>query len=105
MDNENFAGFEENKVTFKTFNDNGEEIEFDVIFTFEEEEMKKTFIVYTDNMLDEDGKTKIYAAIYENPEEDYENIRISPITSEDEWIIIENVLTELQEKVRNGEIE
>ena len=44
-------------MTFKVINDEGKEIECEVLFTFESDETKKNYIVYTDNTLDEEGNT------------------------------------------------
>lgn len=45
---------------------NGTKQEFDVIFTFKNENTGKDYIVYTDNSIDEYNKLRIYASIY-NP--------------------------------------
>ena len=82
--------------TFKVFNDAGKEIECEVLFTFESDETKKNYMVYTDNTTDEEGNTKVYASIY-NPEEI--ETKLIPIESEKEWKIIETILEELQTKV------
>ena len=55
---------ENEKMTFKITNENGIEVEYEVLFTFESDETKKNYIVYTDNSLDEDGNTRVYASIY-----------------------------------------
>ena len=87
------------KMTFKVFDDNGKEIECEVLFTFESDETKKNYIVYTDNTTDEEGNTKVYASIY-TPDD--ENLNLEPITTEKEWKIIETILTELQEEVKSN---
>lgn len=84
------------RITFKVFNDAGKEIECEVLFTFESDETKKNYMVYTDNTTDEEGNTKVYASIY-NPEEI--ETKLIPIESEKEWKIIETILEELQTKV------
>ena len=48
---------EENK--FKIIDKKGKEIEFEVLFTFESDETKKNYMVYTDNTTDKEGKTKV----------------------------------------------
>jgi len=88
----------EEKMTFNVIDDNGKEIECEVLFTFESEETKKNYIVYTDNTIDEDGNTKVYASIYEP---DNEDLKLSPIETEKEWKIIETILNELQESVKS----
>ena len=42
-------------------NDKDENIECDVLFTFDNNETGKSYIVYTDNTMDELGNTKVYA--------------------------------------------
>lgn len=83
------------EMTFRVVNDKGEEVECEVLFTFESEETKRNYIVYTDNTLDESGNTKVYASIY-NPDED--ETKLLPIESDKEWRIIETILEELQEE-------
>ena len=51
---------EENK--FKIVDKKGKEVEFEVLFTFESDETKKNYMVYTDNTKDADGKTRVYAS-------------------------------------------
>lgn len=87
----------EEKMTFKVTNDEGKEVECEVLFTFESDETKKNYIVYTDNTLDEEGNTKVYASIYE-PEQD--ETKLLPIESDKEWKIIETILEELQNEVQ-----
>ena len=90
---------ENQKMTFKILGDDGREIECEVLFTFESDETKKNYIVYTDNTLDEQGNTKVYASIY-NPNE--ENTNLIPIETEKEWKIIETILEELQQQARES---
>lgn len=85
------------KMTFKIFNDEGQEVECEVLFTFESDETKKNYMVYTDNTLDEEGNTKVYAAIY-NPELDKQ--KLIPIETDKEWKIIETILEQLQQTVQ-----
>ena len=54
------------KNTFTMLDENGVEVEYDVLFTFESDETKKNYIVYTDNKIDNQNKLRIFAAIY-NP--------------------------------------
>lgn len=84
---------EEERMTFKVMNDEGKEVECEVLFTFESDETKKNYIVYTDNTTDEAGNIKVYASIY-NPNE--EETKLLPIETDKEWKIIETILEELQ---------
>ena len=88
---------EEKKNKFIVINDEGKEIECEVLFTFESEETNKNYIVYTDNTIDEIGNIKVYASIFEP---NNENTKLEPIETEKEWKIIENILETLQEEAK-----
>ena len=90
----------EETMTFKVINDEGKEIECEVLFTFESDETKKNYIVYTDNTIDEEGNTKVYASIY-NPDQD--ETKLLPIETDKEWKIIETILDELQNEVAKNQ--
>lgn len=90
----------EETMTFKVTNDEGKEIECEVLFTFESDETKKNYIVYTDNTLDEEGNTKVYASIY-TPDQD--ETKLLPIETDKEWKIIETILDELQNETMKRE--
>ena len=87
----------EERRTFNITNDEGQEIECEVLFTFESDETGKNYMVYTDNTVDEEGNTKVYASIY-NPDE--EDQTLQPIETDKEWTIIETILNELQEEAK-----
>lgn len=86
------------KNTFSMLDENGNEIVYDVLFTFESEETNKNYIVYTDNQKDESGNIEVYASIYypDDPQS-----KLEAITTEKEWKVIETILDTLQEEVRN----
>lgn len=86
-----------NNNTFKVINDEGQEITCDILFTFDSEETKKSYIVYTDNSKDVEGNIQVYASIYD-PKQD--NPRLEPIESEQEWKIIETILNTLQDEIK-----
>ena len=88
------------KNIFKVLNDDGKEIECEVLFTFESDETKKNYIVYTDNTTDNDGNVKVYASVY-NPESDKTDLL--PIETDREWKIIETILESIQEESRKNE--
>ena len=91
----------ENEVmTFKVISDEGKEIECEVLFTFESDETKKNYIVYTDNSFDDEGNVRVFASIY-NPDEP--ETKLLPIESDKEWKIIETILEELQNEANAGE--
>ena len=86
-------------MTFKALNKDGVEVECEVLFTFESDETKKNYMVYTDNTTDENGNVRVYASIYnpDQPESD-----LIPIESVAEWNIIETILEEIQAEVRES---
>ena len=86
--------------TFTIVNDNGEEIKCEILFTYEDEKTKKNYMAYTDNTLDEEGNTKVYASIF-NPEE--ENPVLLPIETDEEWKLIEGILTSLSSEENHND--
>ena len=85
-------------MTFVVINDEGKEIECEALFTFESEETGKSYIVYTDGSVDDDGNTNVFASIY-NPEADMQ--QLLPIETEKEWKMIEIILDEIQAEFKN----
>jgi uncharacterized protein YrzB (UPF0473 family) len=83
--------------SFKIINDKGEEVMCDVLFTFDSEETKKSYIVYTDNSKDELGNVQVFASIYDPNVQDQ---KLEPITTEKEWKVIETILNTLQEEIK-----
>lgn len=84
---------EENK--FKIIDKKGKEIEFEVLFTFESDETKKNYMVYTDNTKDKDGNTKVYASVFVP---DKEPLELLPVETEREWKVIETILESIGEE-------
>lgn len=85
----------EERNTFTVIDNDGKEVTCEVLFTFESEETKKNYIVYTDNTTDEEGNIRVYASIY-NPEG--ESTDLTPIETDREWKIIETILETIQEE-------
>jgi len=86
------------KNTITLTNENGEEVVCDILFTFDSEETNKSYIVYTDNTKDENGKVRVYASIY-NPND--AKTKLDDIKTEKEWKVIETILQTLQEEMTN----
>lgn len=87
----------EEKNTIKVYDENGNEVICDILFTFDSEETKKSYIVYTDNTKDENGKVKVYASIY-NPKD--EKMELEDIKTDKEWKVIDTILQTLQEEIQ-----
>lgn len=82
-------------------NEIGEDIACDVLFTFDNDETNKSYIVYTDNNKDELGNIKVYANTYSKNKE---NGNLGEIKTEEEWKIIEQIFSSIVNKseVENG---
>ena len=86
----------EEMFTFIVTDDNGKEVECQVLFTFESEETGKNYIVFTDGEIDEeDGCTKVYANVIEYGD-DGESATLRGIETEEEYAVIEDILQKLQ---------
>lgn len=85
------------KNSFTMIDENGNEIVYDVLFTFESEETHKNYIVYTDNTKDAEGNVEVYASIYD-PNDPHSKLEV--IETDKEWKVIETILETLQEEVR-----
>jgi uncharacterized protein YrzB (UPF0473 family) len=85
------------KNSFSMLDENGNEVVYDVLFTFESEETGKNYIVYTDNKRDASGNVEVYASTYQ-PDDPHS--KLEAIETEKEWKVIETILDTLQEEVR-----
>ena len=90
------------KNTFTMLDENGNEVVYDVLFTFESDETNKNYIVYTDNKKDETGNVEVYASIYDPNDP---KSKLEAITTEKEWKVIETILSTLQEEVKKKQEE
>lgn len=81
--------------TFKVIDNEGKEITFEVLFTFESDETKKNYMVYTDNTKDENGNVRVYASVFKP---DAEPLELLPVETEREWKIIETILESIEEE-------
>ncbi len=84
---------------FTVIDNDGREVTCEVLFTFESEETKKNYIVYTDNSLDERGNVKVYASIFDPTSE---NTELIPIETDKEWKVIETILKSIQEETNKN---
>lgn len=83
-------------------NNKGEELECNVLFTLDDDKLNKSYIVFTDNTLDDNGQIKVYANYYDPTGKD---LSLGKIETEEEWENIEKILSSLNEKIEdaNGE--
>lgn len=69
--------------------------DYKVILTFEVEENDNIYIVYTDNVIDDDGFLKTYAGIYKN---DNGKEVLLPVLKDEEWALIEKLLKKVDKE-------
>ena len=86
------------EMKFTVINDEGKEIECEILVIFENDKNGKSYILYTDDSLDEEGNTKVFASIYD-PDSDGERTELIPIETDEEWALIETILEQIQEEV------
>ena len=87
------------EMIFKMVDENGNEKECEVLFTFESDETNKHYMVYTDHTQDEAGNTRVFASIFDPNDP---NSKLLPIETEKEWNIIKTILAEIQNEVRES---
>ena len=85
----------EEKNRYFTVTDNsGKTLEYEILFTFDSEETGKSYIVFTDNSLDEDGSIITYAATYDK---NGETLALQDIKTDKEWDLTEHLLSSIEE--------
>ena len=89
------------KNKFMITNNKGEELECDVLFTFDDERLNKSYIIYTDNTKDENGQIKVYANTYDPTGK---NTSLGKIETDEEWDNIQNILEKLNEKIEGQDV-
>lgn len=90
------------KNSFTLVDEEGRESSYDVLFTFDNEETNKSYIVYTDNTKDQEGNIQVYASIYDPNDP---NSKLEAITTDKEWKVIDTILETLQEEVKKKQAE
>ena len=88
------------KNSFTMIDQDGKEIIYDVLFTFESDETKINYIAYTDNQLDGEGNLRVYASTYTG---DIDHMTLEAIETEKEWKIIDKILEEIQNKFKQND--
>ena len=88
-----------NNNTFKVINEEGVEITCDILFTFDNADNGKSYIVYTDNTRDAYGNIQVFASVYDPTAK---MPKLEPIETQEEWAMIETILDSLQDNIRSG---
>lgn len=83
--------------SFTLINDDGVEVKYDVLFTFDSDDTKKSYIAYTDNTYDEEGNISVYASTYDPNSKE---MVLGEIKTDKEWKVIETILNTIQKELR-----
>lgn len=78
--------------TLRVIDEQGNEMDYEIVLTFKSDQTKKSYVVYK-----EPGDSdEVYAASYDETETDGGNL--NPIETDEEWDIIEEVLDTFQQE-------
>lgn len=76
----------------KIYESNGEAVDYKILFTFECEELGKSYIAFTKDEVDKDGNKVVFVAYYD-PEKELNELE--PVEDEDELKMAYEVLMEV----------
>lgn len=82
-----------NNKVFLAKDNKGVEREFEIIYKFDSDQTKRSYLIYTDGEKEE-GRVKVYANIYDKTGT---NRNLIPIETEEEWNTIEALLSKLED--------
>ncbi len=80
---------------FTAKDDKGKVTNYEIIFKFDSDQTKKSYVVYTDHVK-ENGKMRVFANVYDKTGR---NKELMPIETEEEWNTIEAFLSKLEGEV------
>ena len=89
----------EEKKKFTVLDEHGNQVVCEPLFTFESEETKKQYVVYTDNSYDEEGNVRVFASVYKMNDKGGE---LLPVKTDKEWKVIETILESIQEESKKA---
>ena len=75
--------------------DDGNEKDYRIIVSFDTVETGNEYIVYTDDILDDEGFIKVKAGIYNN-EDGIQHL--FPVKDEEEWKLIGDILSKIEKE-------
>ncbi len=82
-----------NDKVFLAKDSKGNEKEFEIIYKFDSDQTKKSYLIYTDNTK-ENGRLRVYANTYDKTGA---SNALNQIETEEEWNTIEALLAKLEE--------
>lgn len=87
--------FQDNKFSVMA---GGKEIVCDILFKFQSKETGKHYMAFTDHSKDREGNPSVFYATYDP---DAEDISLAPIRSQQEWMMVRDMMQALQEDAMN----
>ena len=90
--------------TFLMEDEEGQETEYESLFTFRSDKTGEKYLVFTENSFDEDADEGLYVLRLEAEEEDGEikGYHTAEIETDEEWAAIEAELEELDDEILDG---
>ena len=79
----------EEDTTFMAPNENGVDTLYEILFSFDNEETGKSYVVYTDNSKDENGSTRVFASVRVS---NSKGETLEPVQSAEEMKAIEEII-------------
>lgn len=76
----------------------GKEVVCDILFQFQSQETGKHYMAFTDHSKDREGNPSVFYATYDP---DAEDISLAPIQSQQEWVMVRELMQGLQEDAMN----
>ena len=83
--------FQDNKFTVMA---GGKEVVCDILFRFQSQETGKHYMAFTDHSKDRSGNASVFYATYDP---DAEDISLAPIQSQEEWMMVRDLMKGLSE--------
>ena len=80
--------------------EDGSEVECDILAAFDCETNGKSYIIYTDNELDENGNTQLFASVWDDSGD---VAKLLEIEEEEEWQMIDELLDQMIDAAYNNE--
>lgn len=87
--------FQDNKFSVMA---GGREVVCDILFKFQSKETGKHYMAFTDHSKDRSGNPSVFYATYDP---DAEDISLAPIQSQQEWLMVRDMMNALQEDAMN----
>lgn len=72
---------------------------FEALFTIDNEDNGRSYVLYTDNTFNEEGSLNVYASFFDAEKGTEE---LYPLETEEEWRMMEEILEEVEKGLEEG---